>query len=718
MTASAMPATRNRGLFLAIVFKEIRDGLKIAFVSLGIVVVGQFISLGFQKMMESAGVEVGGSASPFSFTLFTLTSALGALLIGRALVVHENRGDRWGFLAHRPVQRSTLFFGKAVAGAVLYFAAAGIPLIFVTAWMAAPGSRPMPWDSSMALPGVADMLCGLVYLLAAMLVGMREARWYGSRFLPLGAALACSGVVLEVSHFSQALAVVAIGIVIVGMAALTNFVGGGRYEPLGRWGRATLGLTIVPGLMLAGSVALGVAVLFVGTRQAVRSGMHSTRYAIAGDGSIVQRVAVQRFFPTLQQVVAVNDLQGRAIERYQDSVARGKLTTGVVSTPALSLHPDVPGTLESLFSGYRGTRDVFVQLTTMPPAPSELSWYFVRKAGSIAAYNNRSARLVGWMGPDGFSLGESLPTHRFEGALRSNSEYAYFQPVLAFPSAVYRVDLHERGIRKVFSASPGEIVLGAVTSGDSAAMAAYGPRAKFAVIATNTSVYVQAADGTSEVSAARDADSVRGGTLTVSRAVLAPGSPTFLWYSASDRPFINGEPGTAAGHITAFADGNKVVAQVSIPRDTAPAVVEKISAGALLSAAAIPVTWRLTPRALRLYRRFAGSPVAGPRPWQRSDTVDWSVSVIASLLVAGLALMLGGLFAFEQKRRMLWAVIGFVLGPLGVLLMLSLVDWPVREACPSCARERVVTRARCEHCDAPFLPPPVDGTEIFEMATV
>lgn len=716
MTAPAMPPAHSRALLPAMVLKEVRDGLKIAFVSLGIVVIGQFVSLGFQKMMESAGVETGGSASPFSFTLFTLTSALGALLIGRALIVRENRGDRWGFLAHRPVQRSTLFLGKAVAGALLYLAATGIPLAFVTAWMSAPGSRPMPWDSSMALPGVADMLCGLVYLLAAMLIGMREARWYGSRFLPLGAALVCSGVVVEVANFWQALAVVAVGIVIVGTAARANFVGGGRYEPLARWGRTALGLAILPGLGLAGSVALGVAVLVLGTRQAVRSGMRSTGYAIAGDGSIVQRVILQRFFPTLQQVVAVNDLQGRAVERYQDSVARAKLTTGVISTPALNLHPEVPGTLESLFSGYRETRDVFVQLTTMPPAPSELSWYFVRKTGLIAAYNNRSARLVGWLGPDGFSMGDSLPTHRFEGGLRPNSEYAYFQPVLAFPSAVYRVDLHERGIRKVFTASPGEIVLGAVTSGDSAAMAAYGPRAKFAVIATSTSVYVQAADGTAEVSAARDSDSAHSGTLTVSRAVLAPASPTFMWFSASDRPFINGEPGTPAGRITEFADGNKIVAQVSIPRDTVPAVEEKISAGELLSAAMVPVTWRLSPRVYRLYHRIVGSPVADPRPWRRSDTVEWSVSAVASLLVAGLAFMLGGLFAFEQKRRLVWAVIAFVLGPTGVLLMLSLTDWPMRESCPSCARKRVVTRSRCEHCDAPFLPPPMDGTEIFATA--
>ncbi len=710
MSDNAMPGPPGIGMFGAIVRKELHERLKVTFVCLVIVVAGQFISLGFQHMMSLAGVEIGGSLFPFTF--FTLTSALSGLLIGRAQIVHENRGDRWGFLALRPVRRSTLFFGKALAGALLYCVATGVPLAFVTAWMAAPGHRPLPWDPSMALPGVADMLCGLVYYFAAMLVGMREARWYGSRFLPLGAAIACSGVVLYVSHFWQALAVVAIGVAVVGMAAVATVIGGGRYEPLARPGRIALGLTVMPGLTVAGTLVIGIISLTVFSRGPMRDGFRSTGYAIAGDGSIVRRVQVQRFFPPSRQVVAVNDLQGHAIERYQDSVARTKLTDGVISTPAVSLHPEVPSTLESFGSGYRGTHDLFVQLTSSPPAPSEDSWYFVRRVGLIAAYENRSARLLGWMGPDGFRLGDSLPTHRFEGPLRPSAEAFYAQPVLAFPSAVYRVDLRQRTIRNVFAPAPGENVLGAVTSGDStAAMAAYGPRAKFDVIATTRNVHVQSADGTSELSAVRDSDTTAYGTVTVSRALLAPGAPTFFWYSSSDRPFINGEQGTAAGHITEFGEGNRIVAQVSIPRDTVPTATDKVSAQDVFTASTISVTWRV---ALQVYLRLSGRRTVSPRNWQRPEVVGWIVSAIASLVAAALAFLLARLFAFERNRRLLWTALGFVLGPLGVLLMLSLIDWPVREICPGCARKRVVARVCCEHCDALFLPPALDGTEIFE----
>jgi predicted amidophosphoribosyltransferase len=46
--------------------------------------------------------------------------------------------------------------------------------------------------------------------------------------------------------------------------------------------------------------------------------------------------------------------------------------------------------------------------------------------------------------------------------------------------------------------------------------------------------------------------------------------------------------------------------------------------------------------------------------------------------------------------------------------MLSVEEWPAREACPHCKKFRVVDRERCEHCGAEFAPPEKNGTEVFE----
>jgi hypothetical protein len=57
---------------------------------------------------------------------------------------------------------------------------------------------------------------------------------------------------------------------------------------------------------------------------------------------------------------------------------------------------------------------------------------------------------------------------------------------------------------------------------------------------------------------------------------------------------------------------------------------------------------------------------------------------------------------------------GLVFGPIGVLLMLALREWPARIACPGCHKPRVATRNTCEHCGAPHARPRTDGTEIFQ----
>jgi len=714
MNGNAAPVVPHAGLFRSIVVKEIRERIKIAFVCLAVVAAGQLFSIGFQRVMSASGFEVDASPSVIPFTFFTIASALAGLLIGRAQIVGESRGDRWGFLAHRPVTRLTLFFGKTVAGLVLYVVATGVPLAFATAWYAAPGHRAMPYNASMALPGVADLLCGIVYYFAALLIGMREAKWYGSRFLPLGGAVACTIATMYVSSFWAAAAVVLVGIAVGGLAASATVEAGGGYDPLTRASRAALGAMITAGLLLTGMVGVGIAYVAVATKEVAKGGNRPEGFAIASDGRVVHTVKAWVHFPEQPQVVEVSDLQGRAIGQYQDSTARRKLTNGVISAAQLPLN--VSGrTAASFGGGYRGTRDLFVQITSPPPAQSTVSWYFIRGEGLLEAYDNRSARLVGRMGPDGFVSGQTAPSRRFQGPLRIGSEFMFVQRVLAFPSAVYRVDLTDRKIQTVFTPAAGDTVIGAVTSGDStAATTAYGPRAMFTVIATKKSIYVQSADGVPDITVARPPMAGDDAMIGVSRAMIAPGAPTYLWYSRIGGAYNYDPAGRSSGQITEFGDGNREVAQFTLPQDSTEKTTGNVDAGDMLVALARPVTWSASVAAMRLLH---GAKVFGGPASRRSEIVEGVLSAIASLVAAALAFLIGGTFAFERNRRQLWAALGFVLGPVGVLLMLSLIDMPLRENCPSCQRKRVVTRVHCEHCNAPFQPPPVDGTEIFEPAT-
>jgi hypothetical protein len=69
---------------------------------------------------------------------------------------------------------------------------------------------------------------------------------------------------------------------------------------------------------------------------------------------------------------------------------------------------------------------------------------------------------------------------------------------------------------------------------------------------------------------------------------------------------------------------------------------------------------------------------------------------------------------FGVRKTIAWFLANLILGPAGIVVMLSLNDWPAREICESCGGKRIVGRRKCSRCGSPLSPPAVDGREIFE----
>jgi len=101
----------------------------------------------------------------------------------------------------------------------------------------------------------------------------------------------------------------------------------------------------------------------------------------------------------------------------------------------------------------------------------------------------------------------------------------------------------------------------------------------------------------------------------------------------------------------------------------------------------------------------------GSPPFLVASFLALAVSVVVCTL---LALWISRRYAFPRRARNWWAVLSFLGGPVALLLLAALRDWPAREACPACGQKRIVDREECEHCGAPFPAPATDGTEIFE----
>jgi len=106
-------------------------------------------------------------------------------LLGFLQIFFESRRDAWAFLVHRPLSRRDIFWSKVIAGLLLYFAAFLIPALVFLGWLLLPKELPIPFEWRVALPALSDFLSGMVCYFAGLLVGLRQARWYGSRLWPI-----------------------------------------------------------------------------------------------------------------------------------------------------------------------------------------------------------------------------------------------------------------------------------------------------------------------------------------------------------------------------------------------------------------------------------------------------------------------------------------------------------------------------------------------------
>jgi len=195
------------------------------------------------------------------------------------------------------------------------------------------------------------------------------------------------------------------------------------------------------------------------------------------------------------------------------------------------------------------------------------------------------------------------------------------------------------------------------------------------------------------------------GSVTVVHAALAEGTPFFLWYRARNGTMSLRESRRSPGRLIELTPTGQVLAQLTVPRDSFADQQEprwSSTVEAFSTQLVMPVGERA------IYAATGGS--SGSRP----STTEWILSLLGAVLFAAINLWLAKRYAFAQQRVITWTAIGFALGLLGFVLFLSLVERPALEPCPSCGRKRVVNRERCEHCGAPFAPPAMDGTEVFE----
>ncbi|HZU36786.1 MAG TPA: hypothetical protein VFA18_12785 [Gemmataceae bacterium] len=179
-----------------IVYKELREVAGIAaaalacYLALVVSLMGGRV-FSFIPLMPSGTHAVPFTDSGFS-TPFMFITAGFALALGFRQSAWEAVRGTYLFLLHRPVQRDWIFLIKLATGTAVLMLVGSVPIVAYAWWAAVPGHHPSPFQ--WAMTGSAwELLLGMPILyLGAFLSGLRPARWYGTRLLPLlGCLLLC-----------------------------------------------------------------------------------------------------------------------------------------------------------------------------------------------------------------------------------------------------------------------------------------------------------------------------------------------------------------------------------------------------------------------------------------------------------------------------------------------------------------------------------------------
>jgi ABC-type transport system involved in multi-copper enzyme maturation permease subunit len=132
----------------------------------------------------------------FLTILFFIGVALAITLGFRQSAWEPSQGTAL-YLLHLPLTRNSIFLTKLLTGICLLLVCTLSPIIIYASWAAMPRTHAGPFEWSMTAPAFHIWLLMPLAYLGAFASGIRPARWFGSRLLPL-ASMACPGIYLYI----------------------------------------------------------------------------------------------------------------------------------------------------------------------------------------------------------------------------------------------------------------------------------------------------------------------------------------------------------------------------------------------------------------------------------------------------------------------------------------------------------------------------------------
>lgn len=583
-----------------------------------------------------------------------------AFALGFFLAWKEEWKGTWAFLLHRPVTRGQVLLSKLSAGAILYTGATMLPYGLTALWSALPGNYPTPWSAHYLLGGVAIWLSGLVVLVAALLAGLRPARWYATRFAPVTAALSLlfAGV-FGMTWMSLYLAAL-LGLAMLGLACRQQVTGSSRLRPLA---------VVVLALGLGGPLFFGVVLVAEEVNEIARAGGGGpppepwTQYVFGADGTpgaLVQKQAAGFTLSNLDGVEMERDLTSQQTDsRISALVYLGDTPSGPHAT--LGRWDDSP-------VQYLPRRD--------DRGPTRL--FALRTEGVICAMDLRTGRPSGFWGSNGFApeRGAVVPFSGLQGSRLGEQEGGL---VVVDDAGAHRLDLARGTARRIHD--------GAVLS----------------VAPSRSAVFVRTA---SEVTVTSTAAETPGAADQVVRYPLPETLARESFLAVTALP--DGTLGIVVDRTTAVAGkAQRRVRMLKLRRDDGAIVWERTVDA---PARGVPVEVSPTETA-ELLGMSAISPLglvaialhpkaSAPR-FAAILGAPWQLGILAAVWL-GAALMTQVILRRAEltpARRLGYGALALVLGVPGLLALWAELD-EARIPCPACKAMRLPTSVRCRGCGA------------------
>jgi ABC-type transport system involved in multi-copper enzyme maturation permease subunit len=198
-------------MVLAIVKKELRETRVFAALALGLYLIylskltghwGRLLSSTFAWVpgMNEEPPDVPFVEGQFETILFFIGAALAITLGFRQSAWEPSQGTAQ-YLLHFPLTRRTIFLTKLATGISLLLGCTLLPILIYAIWAAMPATHAGPFEWSMTWTAFLVWLHMPIAYLGAFASGIRPARWFGSRLLPLVSAALAGTTVAVVAHW-------------------------------------------------------------------------------------------------------------------------------------------------------------------------------------------------------------------------------------------------------------------------------------------------------------------------------------------------------------------------------------------------------------------------------------------------------------------------------------------------------------------------------------